>query len=74
MDKQEFLSNLKINDKVIRMFSGNVKMPMIVTKITDTQIHCGLWQFDKNTGGEIDLELGWDGITTTGSILKDAIQ
>ena len=44
-------------------------MPLKVTDITETRIICGPWEFSRETGGEIDEELGWDGINT-GSLLK----
>ena len=61
--------SVKIGDKVIRILAGSIEMPLKVTDITETRIICGPWEFSRETGGEIDEELGWDGINT-GSLLK----
>ena len=44
-------------------------MQLEVTELTEKEIICGSWKFSKITGGEIDEDLGWDGINT-GSILE----
>lgn len=64
------LDNVKVGDKVIRSFGmGELKMPMTVTKITDTEIKCGGWRFDRRFGFEIDDDLGW-GAHGTGTWLS----
>ena len=60
--------NLKVGDTVTRMLAGTVPMELKITEITDELIACGPWTFDKNTGAEVDLELGWGNIIT-GSFL-----
>jgi hypothetical protein len=44
-------------------------MKLKVTEITDKLIICGPWTFSKETGGEVDEYLGWDG-KNTGSYIK----
>lgn len=62
--------SIKVGDTVTRILAGEIRMPLKVTAITETRIICGPWEFDKNTGGEIDEDLGWDGIIHTGSVLE----
>lgn len=63
------LNNLKVGDVVKRMLGGSIPMELKITKIDDKCIYCGPWKFSKNTGGEIDEDLHWDGFHT-GSYLK----
>jgi hypothetical protein len=67
------LDALKVGDTVTRMLAGTVAMPLKVTAIDD-MIRCGHdgmeWTFHRQTGAEIDMRFGWDGITQTGSFLK----
>ena len=58
--------DLKVGDIVVRDLCGS-KMDLTVTDIDDKLIHCGAWTFSKETGCEVDEDLGWDGITTSGS-------
>jgi len=46
-------------------------MPLQVTKVTPSEIHCGDWVFSRKTGGEIDPDLGWDE-ANTGSCIRPA--
>lgn len=62
--------DVKEGDTVIRLLSGLIPMELKVTKVTEEFIFCGDWTFDINTGGEVDTDLGWDGVTVTGSYLK----
>jgi hypothetical protein len=62
------LDALQVGDKVTRMLAGTIPMQLKITQIDDL-IHCGPWTFHRDTGCEVDLELGWDGITTTGSFI-----
>lgn len=50
----QFLSSLKVGDEVTRMLAGTTAMPLKVTSISENKIVCGLWEFDRNTGLEID--------------------
>lgn len=50
-------NELKIGDKVTRMLGGIFPMILGVTNITDERIVCGMWEFDKTTGIEIDDEI-----------------
>lgn len=52
--------NVKVGDSVNRILAGSMKMPLTVTGITKTQIMCGPYVFDIETGAEIDPELGWN--------------
>lgn len=67
-NKMNFHS-VKVGDNVIRIIAGSIEMPLKVTDITETKIICGAWEFSRETGGEIDEYLEWDGINT-GSVLK----
>ncbi|MES2729972.1 MAG: hypothetical protein V4621_07780 [Pseudomonadota bacterium] len=64
------LNDLAVGDVVTRYVSA-AKIPMClkVSAIDDNLIHCGPWKFNKSNGAEVDLELGWDGVTATGSII-----
>lgn len=67
---QKKLQELKVGDSVTRMLSGLIPMPLKVTSINDNIITCGAWEFNRLTGAEIDDDLGWDGVSKTGSYLK----
>lgn len=68
--------NVKVGDRVYRVMGGvaaPIKPPSMslkVSAVTETEIVCGPWRFNRETGGEIDEELGWDGVRITGSIIK----
>lgn len=57
---RKFLTSLTKGDHVVRLLAEEARMDLKVTQITPTTIICGLWEFDKVTGLEIDEELGWD--------------
>lgn len=61
--------DLKVGDAVLRRLPGGVIMPLKVTAIDGVLICCGPWTFHRDTGAEVDEELGWDGVTVTGSVL-----
>ena len=63
------LASVQLGQKVSRVLAGGFKMTLIITALTDDKIICGPWEFSRFTGGEIDEELGWDGINT-GSYLE----
>lgn len=63
------LKDLAIGDEVTRLLGGIVTMKLRVTEITEETIVCGDWTFHRETGAEIDEDLGWDGVTVTGSYL-----
>jgi hypothetical protein len=59
--------DIKPGDTVIRIL-GVLPMPLEVTEVDDTLIHCGPWTFDRQTGAEVDHGLGWGpqyGVTGT---------
>ena len=65
-------TEFKVGDTVERVLAGEIGMKLKVTKVTDTTIECGAWTFDKETGAEIDDELGWGAPPKgTGSYLRD---
>lgn len=45
---------LEVGSKVTRMLGGLVPMELKVTELTEERIVCGMWEFDKTTGAEID--------------------
>jgi hypothetical protein len=51
--------HIKPGDTVVRILGGVLPMPLQVTAIDDTLIHCGPWTFDRKTGAEVDHGLGW---------------
>lgn len=61
---------VKEGQEVFRYLCGTIEMPLIVSKVDETFIHCGDWKFLKSNGNEVDEELGWDGISKTGSFIQ----
>lgn len=69
----EDASAVKVGDVVQRTIMGMGGQPkpfmkLRVTEVTDDKIVCGLWEFDKAGGAEIDEDLGWGpkhGVTGT---------
>jgi hypothetical protein len=60
--------NVIVGETVKRLLSGLVEMDLKVTEVTEDRIHCGDWEFDRETGAEIDEQLGW-GPEYTGSYI-----
>lgn len=59
------LNELQVGDYVIReLGAGGPTMRLEVTKVDEKTVECHYWTFSKSTGGEIDLDLGWDGVNT----------
>jgi hypothetical protein len=50
-------SNLQVGDKVTRWLCGTIEIPLTVTEITNGEIICGAWRFDKTNGFEIDEDI-----------------
>lgn len=50
-------TKIKTGDVVTRMLAGVIPMKLKVTEVTDDKIICSLWEFDRKTGIEIDLEI-----------------
>jgi len=67
-EDSQWLHALKLGDQVHRML-GPVPMLLKVTSLTQDRITYGLWEFDRQTGAEIDDELGW-GPLGTGSWVR----
>ena len=82
---KEELQSLKVGDFVERALGGTVLMKMKVVDITDRIVCINIpkkgepdfgpadWEFHKETGAEIDEDLGWDGVNITGSYLTKII-
>ena len=66
------LLNVHVNDIVIRNLA-DLEMKFRVTDVTDNQIICGDWTFDRKTGLEEDPDLEW-GVTfgKSGSYIRAA--
>ena len=64
--------DVKVGDEVERDLAG-VVMLLRVTAVDERVITCGAWTFDRFTGGEIDADLGWDGLTRYGSSLTGRV-
>jgi hypothetical protein len=64
------LFSVVVGDMVLRWLSG-VPQPMqlVVTAVTEERIICGPWEFDRETGAEIDDFLQW-GPKRTGSRIR----
>jgi hypothetical protein len=56
--KKEWLQSLKVGDTVTRWLAGDIPMNLIVAALTDDIVDCG-WTFCRQTGCEIDDDLGW---------------
>ena len=66
-----WLEGLRVGDPVTRWLAGTFPMELAVTAITPDLIRCGAWEFDRVTGAEVDLELGWGGKSgVTGSYIR----
>ncbi len=65
--------DVKAGDYVIRML-GEIPMTLQVHSVDDAFIYVGGppnvgWKFRRDNGAEVDEDLGWDGLTETGSYL-----
>lgn len=56
------ISEIRVGDKIGRQIGdgafGDV-MWLTVTEVTETEIHCNAWCFDRASGAEIDHDLQW---------------
>jgi hypothetical protein len=53
---------LTVGATVTRLLAGSIPMKLIVTAVDERFIHCGGpggWKFDRETGDEVDEEIGW---------------
>jgi hypothetical protein len=65
------LAEIAVGDFVLRWFGGIPKpMRLKVTQFTVDRIICGGWEFDRQSGAEIDEDLGWGPGTVTGSLIE----
>ena len=68
---------IREGDLVTRLLGGTVPMRLRVAKVDDKLIYCGgtdesAWMFDRETGAEVDHDLGWGpAYGRTGSFLVD---
>jgi hypothetical protein len=63
-------ANVEVGDKLVRLLGGQLPMRVTVECIDVALIHCaGGWRFSRETGAEIDEDIGWDGFRVTGSYL-----
>ena len=60
----------KAGDTVTRLLAGVAPMTLVVSRVDAEFIYCGNWIFRRDTGGEVDFDLGWDGVRVTGSVLQ----
>ena len=75
------IKEVKVGDVMTRILGGH-PMKVVVGVVKEDVIFCGSiegfvpatedagWQFRRDTGAEVDADLGWDGIKITGSYLK----
>ena len=63
------LKDVTVGSFVRRNIAGMI-MELKVTQITKDRIICGPWEFDRETGCEIDEYLGWNN-EITGSYLEE---
>lgn len=62
---------ITVGCSVTRYLCGSIPMCLRVTEVTDTEIICGAYKFDRNTGAEIDEDLDWGPPPkVTGSYIK----
>ncbi len=66
------LSDIKVGDFVLRWLTDILTpMRLEVMKVTANRIICrGGWEFDSETGAEIDEALGWGPDAATGSFIR----
>ena len=65
------LAEIAVGDFVLRWFWGiPIPMRLKVTQITADRIICSAWEFDRQSGAEIDEDLGWGPGGVTGSFLE----
>ena len=61
--RRSWLFALRPGAHVRRLLGGSVPMDLIVTEVTAQHILCGPegvgWMFDRETGAEVDEEIGW---------------
>lgn len=62
--------DVKAGDRVVRLIGGRIPMMLVVSRVDEHLIHtAGGWTFRRDTGGEVDDLVGWDGLRVTGSTL-----
>lgn len=62
-ERELWLKGLTVGDPVVRMLAGKIPCALKVTKVTDNLLFCGPWTFSRETGAEIDPDMGeFDGL------------
>ena len=62
--------HIREGDHILRLVGGKIPMRMLVQRVDEEFIYCaGGWKFRRDTGGEVDEDLEWDGVKRTGSKL-----
>jgi len=69
-----WLQALLPGSPVVRWLAGELPISLTVTAIRGDLITCGLWDFDKGTGAEVDRDLGWGPNGITGSYIRPPTQ
>ena len=65
------LAEIAVGDFVLRWFGGIPKpLRLKVTQLTADRIICGAWEFERQSGAEIDEDLGWGPGGVTGSFIE----
>jgi hypothetical protein len=54
---KEALREIKVGDIIERMLDFCISCKFIVSKVTEDRIYAALWEFDRNTGLEIDEDI-----------------
>lgn len=68
--------DVKPGDYVVRMISNVLPVTLLVHSVDESFIYAGGapdigWKFRRDNGAEVDEDLGWDGVTLTGSCLVE---
>ena len=56
------LREVRVGDTVTRLLAGSIPMKLVVSDVDEHLIYCGGpggWKFDRDSGVEVDEELGW---------------
>lgn len=66
--------NISVGSEVTRMLAGTIPMKLKITSIENNVITCSDWEFDLETGAEIDDYLDWGPPPkSTGSYIKEIV-
>lgn len=66
------LHTAKVGDTVNYSYAcGSSSRQLLVTDVTETEIICSGYRFDRNTGNEINEIIGWDEFENPSFIMVD---